>query len=87
MSHEIRTPLNVVIGFSGLLLSAVNDPKQKSYIESIHTAGESLLRLINDILDLSKIEAGKLELNYSPTDLRILINEVERIFSQQRAYL
>ena len=83
MSHEIRTPLNAVIGFSDLLTSVVDDPKQKGYIESIQTAGESLLRLINDILDLSKIEAGRLELTYSPTDLRTLINEVERIFSQQ----
>ena len=83
MSHEIRTPLNAVIGFSDLLTSVVDDPKQKSYIKSIQTSGESLLRLINDILDLSKIEAGRLELKYSPTNLRTLINEVERIFAQQ----
>ncbi len=83
MSHEIRTPLNAVIGFSNLLSSAVNDSKQKSYIKSIQTAGENLLRLINDILDLSKIESGKFELSYSTTDLRSLINEVEQIFSHQ----
>ncbi len=83
MSHEIRTPLNAVIGFSELLASIVSDPKHKSYIESIQTAGESLLKLINDILDLSKIEASKLELSYAPTNLRTLINEVEQIFSQQ----
>ena len=83
MSHEIRTPLNAVIGFSDLLSSAIKEPKQKSHIESIQTAGKSLLRLINDILDLSKIEANRLELKYSPIDFRALINEVERIFSQQ----
>ncbi|WP_246803916.1 ATP-binding protein [Desulfosarcina cetonica] len=83
MSHEIRTPLNAVIGFSDLLSSVVEDPKQKSYIESVQTAGKSLLRLINDILDLSKIEAGRLELSCSPTDVRTVINEVEQIFSQQ----
>ena len=83
MSHEIRTPLNAVIGFSDLLSSIVNDPKHKNYIEAIQTAGESLLRLINDILDLSKIEASKLELHYSPANLRTIINEVEQIFSQQ----
>ena len=83
MSHEIRTPLNAVIGFSNLLASVVADPKQKSYIESIQTSGESLLRLLNDILDLSKIEANRFELKYSPTDLRSLIIEVKQIFSQQ----
>ncbi|MCG8549238.1 MAG: response regulator, partial [Desulfobacterales bacterium] len=83
ISHEIRTPLNAVIGFSDLLSSTVSDPKQKNYIQSIQTAGESLLQLINDILDLSKIEADKLELSYTPTSLVSLINEIKRIFSQQ----
>ena len=64
MSHEIRTPLNAVIGFSDLLASMVSEKKQKKYLESIKTAGRSLLSLINDILDLSKIEAGKLDLQY-----------------------
>ena len=55
MSHEIRTPMNAVIGFSDLLYSIVTDKTQKSYIESIRTAGKNLLQIINDILDLSKI--------------------------------
>ena len=83
MSHEIRTPLNAVIGFSELLSSLVTDPKQKSYIQSIKTAGKSLLTLINDILDLSKIEAGKLEIQYMPVDIRTILNEVEQIFQAQ----
>jgi signal transduction histidine kinase len=62
MSHEIRTPMNAVIGFSDILASKITDEKQKSYLNSIQTAGKSLLTLINDILDLSKIEAGHLEI-------------------------
>ncbi|MCB1189612.1 MAG: response regulator [Leptospiraceae bacterium] len=80
MSHEIRTPLNAVIGFSELLSSLAVDEKQKSYVGSIKTAGRSLLTLINDILDLSKIEANKLELQYAPIDLSALIEEVSQIF-------
>ena len=67
MSHEIRTPLNAVIGFSELLSSLLLEQKAKSYIESIRTAGKSLLTLINDILDLSKIESGKIEIQYAPS--------------------
>lgn len=54
MSHEIRTPLNAVIGFSELLKNTIKDEKHKSYIETINVAGNSLLTIINDILDLSK---------------------------------
>ncbi len=80
MSHEIRTPLNAVIGFSELLDSMVEDRKQRSYINSIKTSGKSLLTLINDILDLSKIEAGMLEIENSPMDLRLLFREISQIF-------
>jgi len=80
MSHEIRTPLNAVIGFSALLGGQIMDKKQKSYVESIETGGKSLLTLINDILDLSKIEAGKLELNYKPVNLVAMFTEIEQIF-------
>lgn len=81
MSHEIRTPLNAVIGFSELLSSLTVDAKQKSYVESIKIAGRSLLTLINDILDLSKLEANKLEIRHTPINLEILIQEVTQIFS------
>lgn len=65
MSHEIRTPLNVIVGFSELLEST-DDPKEKAeYIQIIRQNSDMLLRLINDILDISKIEAGKVELKYS----------------------
>ncbi len=83
MGHEIRTPLNAVTGFSDLLSSLVTDEKQKSYLSAIKCSGNNLLLLINDILDLSKIEAGRLELQYSPVDLRILLKEVEQIFVLQ----
>ena len=80
MSHEIRTPLNAVIGFSELLSSLVSDPKQKDYIGSIKVAGKSLLVLINDILDLSKIEAGMLEIHLELTDPVLLFKEIQQIF-------
>ncbi len=81
MSHEIRTPMNAVIGFSELLSSLLTDPQHKSYIQSIQTAGKSLLTLINDILDLSKIEAGKLKIQYEPISLSQLIEEIKQIFN------
>ena len=80
MSHEIRTPLNAVIGFSELLTIMVKDLKLKSYVNSIMVAGKSLLTLINDILDLSKIEAGMLEIENDPMDLKLLFKEILQIF-------
>jgi PAS domain S-box-containing protein len=81
MSHEIRTPMNAVIGFSELLSTLVTDKKQKSYLDSIQTAGKSLLTLINDILDLSKIEAGRLEIQYEAVNPYIIFNELKQIFA------
>ncbi len=80
MSHEIRTPLNAVTGFSELLSAYVTDEQQKGYLQSIKTAGKSLLTLINDILDLSKIEAGMITLNYEAIDPAGLFKEIEQIF-------
>lgn len=80
MSHEIRTPLNAVTGFSELLSSLVTNEKQKSYLNSIKSAGKSLLTLINDILDLSKMEAGMMKIQFSPVNLRIILDEIEQIF-------
>lgn len=82
MSHEIRTPLNAVIGFSELLQDTIKDEKQQNYIKTINTAGNSLLMIINDILDLSKIEAGKIELHYKPIKMKSIIKEIETIFMQ-----
>jgi len=81
MSHEIRTPLNSVIGFSHLLNSLVEDRTQKQYLNAIVTSGQSLLRLINDILDLSKIEAGRLELQVEPVNIAGVLAEIRQIFS------
>ena len=80
MSHEIRTPMNAIIGFTELLNEQVSEPRLKSYVKTIQTASTTLLTLINDILDLSKIEAGKLTIDKTPTDLANLCNEVSSIF-------
>jgi len=81
MSHEIRTPMNAVLGYTELLSATVVDQTQKDYINSIKSSGRSLLTLINDILDLSKIEAGKLEMEYDYVDTYSFFSEFERIFS------
>ncbi|MGV3526882.1 MAG: ATP-binding protein [Candidatus Sericytochromatia bacterium] len=81
MSHEIRTPLNAVMGFTELLARTITDKQQLSYLQAIKSGGQSLLTLINDILDLSKIEAGKLDLQYEPVALHELLEEMIRIFS------
>jgi len=80
MSHEIRTPMNAVMGFSNLLSSIITDKKQKSYLQSIQLSGRNLLKLINDILDLSKIEAGKLEVQYEAVNPKAVFNEIKQIF-------
>ena len=81
MSHEIRTPMNAVIGFSDILASKITDKQQKSYLNSIQTAAKSLLTLINDILDLSKIEAGRMDIQYEPVNLQFIFHELQQIFS------
>lgn len=80
MSHEIRTPLNAIIGFSELLTDKLADPMYSSYMKSINTAGSSLLVIINDILDLSKIDANQMTLEIKPTSLPSLLKEIELIF-------
>lgn len=80
MSHEIRTPLNAVTGFSELLEGMVEDSKQRSYLNSIKMAGRNLLSLINDILDLSKIEAGQMEIHSNFFKMSTLFNEMYQIF-------
>ena len=83
MSHEIRTPLNGVLGMAELLQNTNLSNKQSHLTDVIQQSGKNLLFLINDILDLSKIEAGKLELNNSPCDLRLIVEEVVSTFSER----
>jgi signal transduction histidine kinase/CheY-like chemotaxis protein len=81
MSHEIRTPMNAIIGFSEILKEQLIEPRYLEYIDIIITSGKTLLGLINDILDLSKIEAGKLEFQYRPVDPNSLFGDIAKIFA------
>src|SRR5690606_20906658 len=85
MSHEFRTPMNAIFGFTQLLAALVRGQREQQYIRAIVASGKSLLGLINDVLDLSKIEAGRLELAPEPTDLRELIDQTLAVFSQMAA--
>lgn len=83
MSHEIRTPMNAIIGFTNLLRRTQLDPSQREYVQNIHTAGDNLLALINDILDLSKIEAGMMQLEETRFSIRSLAASVGAMFADK----
>ncbi|MCD4695666.1 MAG: PAS domain S-box protein [Bacteroidales bacterium] len=83
MSHEIRTPMNAILGFSESLYNKVEDNGQKKMLKSVLSSGNLLLSLINDILDLSKIEAGRLEISPQPTDLVHILEEIRVLFNQK----
>ena len=78
MSHEIRTPLNAIVGFSNLLTMAEDEEERNEYINIISSNNELLLQLINDILDVAKIEAGTLEFIDSEIDINALLSDIEQ---------
>ncbi len=83
MSHEIRTPMNAIVGFSDILLEKMQDKKNLPYVNHIKQSSDNLLQLINDILDLSKIEAGYLEIQKSYSSFYDILDEVSIIFSEK----
>src|SRR5438552_5784991 len=87
VSHEIRNPLNAIIGFSEVMMQErfgpVGNERYRQYLKDIHTAGSHLLSLINDLLDLSKIEAGKLELDFAPLALNELVGQCVALMQPQ----
>ena len=76
MSHELRTPLNGILGFAELLEMELQDPAQHEYAQTIRTSGEHLLALVTDVLDLAKIEAGRMDFDLSPVELPALLSEI-----------
>lgn len=83
MSHEIRTPMNSILGFTNLLKRTNLSQIQREYIQNIHSAGENLLTLVNDILDLSKIEAGMMHMEETRFSLRSMISSVGAMFVEK----
>ena len=85
MSHEIRTPMNAILGFSEVLQGELREPRHRQYLQFIRSSANSLLLLINDILDMSKIEAGVMELHPEPTDPREICDFIQTLFSEPAA--
>lgn len=85
MSHEIRTPMNAIIGFTDVMRKRIKDPQLLDYIEAVNSSGRALLNIINGILDLAKVEAGKLQLEYSDVHIRKILNEMKTLFYHKAA--
>jgi len=85
MSHEIRTPMNAIIGYTNLTKKEDISPTAREYLDKIETSSQHLLALINDILEMSRIENGRVELEFNPADLCAMLVEMRDLFSQQMA--
>ncbi|MCP4216853.1 MAG: response regulator [bacterium] len=81
MSHEIRTPMNAILGFTNILKHEITSEKHKDYLEAVSSSGKTLMALINDILDLSKIEAGKMDLQLEAVNPRSILTEIKHLFT------
>lgn len=83
LSHEIRTPMNLILGFTEVLSNKIQDSALQRYLKMIDNSGQVLLNLINDVLDISKIEAGKLSLRFEPSSLHELMEQIQGIFQEK----
>jgi signal transduction histidine kinase/DNA-binding response OmpR family regulator len=83
MSHEIRTPMNAILGFTNLMKARNRDPELEEFVKAIGQSGESLLTIINDILDISKIEAGMMRIEHTSFSVRGLIHSVQTMFAEK----
>jgi hypothetical protein len=83
ISHELRTPMNAIVGFTELLLKTKLTPEQQEYIQAVHIAGNNLTAMINDVLDIAKIEAGKIEFEAKPFNVRNIMSDTHRLLSQR----
>ncbi len=83
MSHEIRTPMNAILGFTSILTERIRDPQHRDYLRTIGSSGRLLLKLINDILDLSRIEAGRLNLEEEPVNVRAILEDMRTFFREK----
>jgi len=83
MSHDIRTPMNAIVGYTALALKEPSSPTLRDYLKKIDLSSQHLLALINDILEMSRIENGKIELEYVPTDLGAVFDGIRDLFSEQ----
>lgn len=83
MSHEIRTPMNGVVGFADLLMESNLEPQEREYVKIIQTNGDALLKILNHILDLSKVEAGKIDLENAPLSPRHCIEEALEVMTME----